>query len=78
MKWFSRMLSVTALSFGDGRCEILKGKLGGRLLTEVAGELIASGVERAEIWIHGDGRIRFSDEIPSEAHQRLRNILMQC
>lgn len=77
MKWFSRMLSVSAISVAEGRCVLLKGKLERRLLSDLAGELACSRGIRGEIWINGDGRIRFSDGIPPELHQRLRNILMQ-
>ena len=71
------MLAVTAISFRGGHCELLKGKLDRRLLREIAEELVRSHVEGGEIWINGDGRMRFSDEIPPELHQRLRNILTQ-
>lgn len=77
MKWISRMLSVSAISVTEGRCELRKGKLDRRLLLDLSDELARSKVTRAEIWINGDGRIRFSDEIPRELHQRLRNILTQ-
>lgn len=77
MKWFSRMLSTTAIPFAGGRCELAKGKLDRRLLAELSDELTRSQVRRGEIWIQGDGRIRFSDEIPPESQQRLRNILVQ-
>lgn len=71
------MLSVAAISVVEGRCELLRGKLDRRLLSELSDELARTKVIRGEIWINGDGRIRFSDEIPPELHQRLRNILMQ-
>lgn len=77
MNWFSRMLSVTAISFGNGRCEALKGNVKRSILSDLSGELTASGVTRGELWIQGNGRIRFSAEIPPELHQRLRNILVQ-
>lgn len=71
------MLSVSAISVADGRCGLRKGKLERRMLSDLSDELARSKVTRGEIWINGDGRIRFSDEIPPELHQRLRNILMQ-
>lgn len=77
MKWISRMLSVAAISVAEGRCELLRGKLDRRLLSELADEMARMKVIQGEIWINGDGRVRFSDEIPPELHQRLRNILMQ-
>lgn len=77
MKWFSRLLSVTAIAFSNGRCEVLRGKMPGPILSDLADALAASGVSCGEIWIRGDGRVRFSLEIPPELHQRLRNILVQ-
>jgi hypothetical protein len=47
------------------------------VLRDLAGCLVENDVPRAEIRIGGDGRIRFSKEIPPEVHQRLRNILVQ-
>jgi len=77
MKWFSRLLSVTAIAYADGRCEVLRGKVGRPVLTDLADELAAAGVGHCEIWIGGNCRIRFSAETPPELHQRLRNILMR-
>lgn len=47
------------------------------MLRETAECLCENGLKRGEIWIRGDGKFRFSDDIPSELHQRLRNILTQ-
>lgn len=77
MRWFSRILSVTAISFEHGRCEVLKGNVRRSILSDLSGELTASGVTCGELWIQGNGRIQFSIEIPPELHQRLRNILVQ-
>ena len=77
MKWISRFLSVTTISFSNGRCELLRGKTERSILSDLADELAAVGVEPCEMWIGGNRRVRFSDEIPPELHQRLRNILMR-
>ncbi len=77
MKWFSRLLSTTAISFSNGRCDVLRGKAGRFVLSDLADELAAAGVSCGEMWIGGDGRVRFSPEIPPALHQRLRNILVQ-
>ena len=77
MKWISRLLSVTAISFSNGRCDVLRGKAGRSVLSDLADVLVAAGVSRGEMWTGGDGRVRFSPEIPPELHQRLRNILVQ-
>lgn len=77
MKWFSRLLSVTSIAFSQGRCEVLRGKMAGPILSDLTDVLAAAAVSCGEIWIGGDGRVRFSPEIPPELHQRLRNILMR-
>jgi hypothetical protein len=75
MSWISRWLWVSVIAVIDGRCGLAKGKLERRLLSAISDELARSGVTRGEIQIRGDGRVRFSMEIPPETHQRLRNIL---
>ena len=75
MKFFSRLLSHTAIGIIDGSAKCLKGKVMNRTLSDVASVTSGSGVAKGEIWIGGDGRIRFSAEIPKELHQRLRNVI---
>lgn len=77
MNILSRLLSVTAISFDGGRCVELKGKVGRDCLEGIADLLAEAGVKRGEIWIGGDGRIKFSREIDPTLHQQLRNILLR-
>jgi hypothetical protein len=77
MRFFSRLFSHTVIAFVDGSCVAIQGKVCSGVLRDLAGILVENGVPRAEIRIGGDGRIRFSKEIPPEVHQRLRNILVQ-
>ncbi len=75
MKFLSRLLSVTAIAYADGRCVALRGKVERHRLEAMEGCLAEAGVARGEIWIAGDGRVTFSREIGAVLHQRLRNIL---
>ena len=75
MKFLSRLLSVTAITFAHGRCQVVRGKVERHRLEALGACLAEAGVGRAEIWIAGDGRVTFSREISPLLHQRLRNIL---
>lgn len=75
MNFLSRFLATTVITFTDFRCAAVKGKVESRILREVADCLREGRDAKAEIWIGGDGRARFSKRIPPELHQRLRNIL---
>ena len=77
MRFFSRLFAHTVIAFADGCCVVVQGKVGSAVLRDLAGCLEENDVPRAEVRIGGDGRIRFSKEIPPEVHQRLRNILVQ-
>lgn len=77
MHLLSRLFSTTAVSFENGRCVAVRGKVAGAILRELAGCLGEAGIARGEIWVAGNGRVSFSREIPAEIHQRLRNILAQ-
>ena len=77
MRFFSRLLATTVITFTDSRCAVVKGKVLAWILQDLAGFLVENGVSHAEITIGGNGRACFSKQIPPELHQRLRNILAQ-
>jgi len=75
MKFLSRLFSVTTISFAEGRCTALRGKVERYRLEALRSCLVEADVPRGEIWIGSDGRITFSREIGPALHQRLRNVL---
>jgi len=75
MKFLSRLLSSQAICIKKGKAISLKGKHTNRHLSEIASLCEEHGVQKAEIWINGNGKITFSPEIPQKIHQRLRNII---
>ena len=75
MNFISRMLSDTAIGIINGSAKCLKGKLMSRDLSDISDLAREAGVLKGEIWIGGNGRIRFSSGIPKSIHQRMRNIL---
>lgn len=77
MRFLSRLLSTTAISYENGRCVAVRGKFPGAILRDLAGCLGEAGIATGEIWLAGNGRVSFSRDIPAEIHQRLRNILAQ-
>lgn len=76
MKWISRALSALAIEIGPGFTRCLKGKMPSHVLTDLSMLLSQNGISAGEIWLDGTGRIRFSREIPTHLHQRLRNIIV--
>ena len=75
MNFLSRLLSVTAITFEHGRCQVVRGKVERHRLEALGACLAEAGVACCEIWIAGDGKVTFSREIGTLLHQRLRNIL---
>jgi hypothetical protein len=74
MKIISRLLSSHAIRICDGRAEVIKGKLEGRLVRDVASLCSQVGVRQCELWVDGSGRVTFSREVPNEHYQKFRNI----
>ena len=77
MHFLSRLFSNTAISFETGRYVAVRGKVSGPILRDLAGCLEDAWISKGEIWLAGNGRVSFSRNIPTEIHQRLRNILAQ-
>ncbi|WP_227021677.1 DUF3634 family protein [Oceaniferula marina] len=75
MKLFSRLLSNRAISISGGRAEVVKGKIDGRLVRDMTSLCAEIGLQRCELWIDGEGRVSFSREVPSQHHQKFRNVL---
>ena len=75
MKFFSRLLSAQSIGISQGKATTRKGKHNKRLLLELSSLCNDHGTNSGEIWISGDNRISFSNEIPEQLHQRLRNMI---
>ena len=75
MKFVSRYFSKAAVRVRCGTAECVKGRLVSRLLAELSSLAAESGLEEGEIWIGHAGKVDFSDEIPEEMHQRIRNVI---
>ena len=75
MKLVSRLLSHRAIRVSGGRAEAVKGKLDGRLIREITSLCAEIGLLKCELWISGTGGVSFSREVPSQHHQKFRNVL---
>ena len=75
MKLVSRLLSNRAIRISGGRAEVIKGKIDGRLVREITSLCAEIGLEKCEMWIDGTGRMIFSRDVPSQHHQKFRNVL---
>ena len=76
MKWFSRLLSVTAISINGSHITCKKGKITPGLKKDLHDLFSDMNISKAEIWLDGSGKISFSREIPPRYHQRFRNLLI--
>lgn len=75
MKFFSRLLSAQAFAIAQGKATSRKGKYSSKLLSELSTLSETHGISSGEIWVSGDNRVTFSEEIPANLHQRFRNII---
>ncbi len=83
---FRRLLSFLSdtlwvIQIRDGSVEVTKGKIPHRFVMECREELEGEGVTEGEIrGVRRSGYtgLEFSKNIPSQLHQRLRNIWVEC
>ena len=75
MKFLARFFAETAIQIRGGSARCAKGKMMSRLLSDIASLANDAGVTNGEIWIDQKGKVSFSHEIPSEYHQRMRNVI---
>lgn len=60
----------------SGKCRVVRGTLRSGMITDV-GEIISeASVSSGAIWVTKDRRVQFASSIPTEFHQRLRNVLL--
>jgi hypothetical protein len=75
MKFFSRLVSAQAFGFDQGKATSRKGEHSRQLLSELSSLGEKHSISSGEIWVSGDNRVTFSEEIPANLHQRFRNII---
>ncbi len=75
MRWLDKLLHPSVLIIEDGTLRAAKGKLPGKNLRALSTLFADHQIAKASLTIDGTGRIHFSKEIPTEAHQSIRNIL---
>ena len=73
----SRILSTTSIRISQGQATCVKGKMMQQTLRTIGDACEQFNIKEGEIWVSGNGRIRFSSSIAKEAHQRLRNCVAQ-
>ena len=69
-------MAETVVRFRAGSVSLTRGNLRGQVRDDLAEVLSAVGVANAFICVNRGRRVTFSRTIPSELHQRLRNVLL--
>jgi len=75
MKFISRLFSKSAIQIRGGTAHWAKGQLMNRLLKDISFLTAEAEIAEGEIWIDQTGKVTFSKEIPTEIHQRIRNVI---
>lgn len=75
MDFLSRLFAESAIRIQQGSARASKGKVTRRLLDEISDIAGETGITEGEIWINPLGRVTFSNVIPEEFHQRIRNVV---
>ncbi|MFK7910548.1 MAG: DUF3634 family protein [Akkermansiaceae bacterium] len=77
MRFLHRWLAVLAISLNESRALCVKGKVTHKTLSEINNIANTANITKGEIWLNGNGKVRFSGEIPQSLHQKLRNCMVQ-
>ena len=72
---FIELTATSVIRFKNGKASCTKGTLPTKTLRDVEDILAEQGVEYATLGKSGPGKWSFSNRVPKEAHQRLRNVL---
>jgi hypothetical protein len=75
MKFVSRLFSEYAIQIRGGSARCVKGKMLGRVMSDISSLASENNIQEGEIWINQAGRVSFSSEIPNTIHQRIRNVV---
>lgn len=76
MLWLLKLLHPTVIVIRDGQCHLAKGHIKTGTLMDLNDVLREFGVTTGTIAIDGRGSAHFSDSIPPDSHQRLRNLVI--
>ena len=68
--------AITLIRVSDGKARISRGEMRPHAKIQVAEVLDEAGVSRCFIALLPGNRLCFSRSVPSEIHQRLRNIIL--
>jgi len=69
-------MAETVIRFRSGKISMKRGTLRSQVRDDLAEVLSGAGIAAGFICIDRAGRVSFSRAIPSELHQRLRNVLL--
>ena len=78
MLWLHKLLHPTVLIIEGGIVRAAKGKLPNKILEALSTLIADLSISRGRLTIDGSGRVHFSKEIPTDAHQRIRNVLFNA
>ncbi|MCW1884581.1 DUF3634 family protein [Luteolibacter flavescens] len=76
MLWLLKLTSPLVLVIRAGKVGLAKGRLSGGIIREIQSIVSDEGIASGTIHADGSGRYHFSDSIPGELHQQLRNVLV--
>ncbi|MFC7338252.1 DUF3634 family protein [Haloferula chungangensis] len=76
MLWLDKLLHPTVLIIEDGTLRAAKGKLSSKTLRDLQSISSDHKIARGSLSIDGAGRVHFYKEVPEDAHQSIRNILI--
>ncbi|GAA5121358.1 DUF3634 family protein [Luteolibacter yonseiensis] len=75
MKFLLRIFAGTLIRIRNGSADCVKGKVMGWRLDAISELAADANLDAGEIWVNGNGTVGFSNDIPQELHQRIRNVM---
>lgn len=75
MKLFYRVASKTTFRISAGKASLVKGQFSNRAVREISLLCSELGIDKGELWLGADRKLRFSSEFDKKYYQRFRNII---